>query len=167
MCFTLAVAAEEVVSLYRPILEPLGLTHSQCLVMVTLWETDEPISAKQLSKLLMLEAPSLSPLWKRMEAAGLVERHRDLVVERWLQESFNDGGIGLTEQARGIPVAIIERLGMTPQKLENLQDVLTEDVDRAKALTRPVPPGRFHRLGPLEVRTQSFEALEETLELHR
>lgn len=66
VCFTLSVAAREVVSLYRPVLEPLGLTHPQYLVMVTLWETDEPISVKQLSKLLMLEAPTLSPLLKRM-----------------------------------------------------------------------------------------------------
>ena len=50
VCFTLAVASREVVSLYRPLLEPLGLTHPQYLVMVTLWQTDQPISIKQLSK---------------------------------------------------------------------------------------------------------------------
>ena len=60
VCFTLSVASREVVSLYRPLLEPLGLTHPQYLVMITLWGADRPVSVKQLSRRLQLEAPTLS-----------------------------------------------------------------------------------------------------------
>jgi DNA-binding MarR family transcriptional regulator len=141
VCFTLAIAAREVVSLYRPVLEPLGLTHSQYLVMVTLWGTDEPMSVKQLSRLLMLEAPTVSPLLKRMEAAGLLERRRDSADERSLQVSLTDRGRDLREDARGVPAAIIERLGMTIQDLENLQAVLNEVVDHTQGPPDPAARG--------------------------
>ena len=137
VCFTLAVASREVVSLYRPLLEPLGLTHPQYLVMVTLWETDQPISIKQLSKLLMLEAPTLSPLLKRLQSAGLVERQRDPADERSLQVSLTDRGRDLRAQAVGIPGAIIQRLGMTLKELETLQDVLTQVIDHTKLDQHP------------------------------
>jgi MarR family transcriptional regulator, organic hydroperoxide resistance regulator len=133
VCFSLAVAAREVVSLYRPLLEPLGLTHPQYLVMVTLWETDKPVSVKQLSKLLKLEAPTLSPLLKRLQTAGLVERQRDPADERSLQVSLTTRGRNLRAQAVGIPSAIIERLGMSSEKLETLQDMLIEVIEHARA----------------------------------
>jgi DNA-binding MarR family transcriptional regulator len=138
VCFTLAVAAREVVSLYRPLLEPLGLTHPQYLVMVTLWGAGQPISIKQLSKLLKLEAPTLSPLLKRLQAAGLVERHRDPADERSLQVSLTQKGRELRAQAVGVPPAIIERLGMTMQELETLQDVLTDVIEHSKTTARSV-----------------------------
>jgi DNA-binding MarR family transcriptional regulator len=138
VCFTLAVAAREVVSLYRPLLEPLGLTHPQYLVMITLWETGHPISIKQLSKLLKLEAPTLSPLLKRLQSAGLVERHRDPADERSLQVSLTDRGLSLRAQAVGVPAAIIERLGMTLKELEMLQDVLTDVIEHSKSQTPSV-----------------------------
>ena len=141
VCFTLAVAAREVVSLYRPLLEPLGLTHPQYLVMVTLWETGHPISIKQLSKLLKLEAPTLSPLLKRLQSAGLVERHRDPADERSLQISLTDRGRDLRAQAVGVPAAIIERLGMSVKELETLQDVLTDVIEHSKSHDLPSAPG--------------------------
>ena len=92
VCFTLSVASREVVSLYRPLLEPLGLTHPQYLVMITLWSADGPVSVKQLSRRLQLEAPTLSPLLKRLENAGLVERQRDPADERSLLVSLTGRG---------------------------------------------------------------------------
>ena len=126
VCFTLVVAARQVIALYRPLLEPLGLTHPQYLVMVTLWETGKPVSIKQLSKLLELEAPTLSPLLKRLQRAGLVERHRDPADERSLQVSLTGRGRDLRAQALGVPAAVVERLGMSIKELETLQDVLTD-----------------------------------------
>src|SRR5688500_5907636 len=137
VCFTLAVAAREVVSLYRPVLEPLGLTHPQYLVMVTLWETEHPISIKQLSKLLKLEAPTLSPLLKRLQRAGLVERHRDPADERSLKISLTDRGRALRAEAVGVPTALIHRLGMSVQELETLQDVLTDVIEHSKSHGNP------------------------------
>jgi DNA-binding MarR family transcriptional regulator len=136
VCFSLAVAAREVVSLYRPLLEPLGLTHPQYLVMVTLWGAGKPISIKQLSKLLKLEAPTLSPLLKRLQSAGLVERHRDPADERSLQVSLTEQGQELRARAVGVPAAIIGRLGMTRQELETLQDVLTDVIEHSKTSVR-------------------------------
>jgi DNA-binding MarR family transcriptional regulator len=126
VCFTLVVAARQVISLYRPLLEPLGLTHPQYLVMVTLWENRKPVSIKQLSKLLKLEAPTLSPLLKRLQRAGLVERRRDPMDERSLQVSLTERGWDLRAQAVGVPAAVVERLGMSIEELETLQDVLTD-----------------------------------------
>ena len=143
VCFSLAVAARETVSLYRPLLEPLGLTHPQYLVMVTLWQRAQPVSIRQLSTLLKLEAPTLSPLLKRLEAAGLVERHRDPLDERSLQITLTDRGRNLRTPAREVPAAIIERLGMSLEELENLQSVLTNVIDHAQGTSRPsaTPPG--------------------------
>ena len=132
VCFTLAVAAREMVSLYRPLLEPLGLTHPQYLVMVSLWQSPQPASVRQLSSLLKLEAPTLSPLLKRLEAAGLVERHRDPTDERTLQITVTDRGWELRASARKVPAAIIERLGMSVVELETLQRSLTDVIEHAK-----------------------------------
>src|SRR3954452_1032764 len=112
VCFTLSVASREVVSLYRPLLEPLGLTHPQYLVMVTLWDTAGPISVKQLSQLLQLDPPSLSPLLKRLQTAGLVERQRDPADERSVRISLTERGWELRALAASVPTTIIERLGI-------------------------------------------------------
>ena len=135
VCFSLAVASREVVALYRPLLEPLGLTHPQYLVMVTLWGRAEPMSVRQLSGLLQLEAPTLSPLLKRLEAAGLVERKRDPTNERSLLISLTDQGRELRARATGVPRAIIQRLGMGLGELEALQAVLTDVIAHAHRRT--------------------------------
>jgi DNA-binding MarR family transcriptional regulator len=132
VCFSLAVAAREVVGLYRPLLDPLGLTHPQYLVMVTLWQSAQPVSVRQLSAQLKLEAPTLSPLLKRLEAAGLVERHRDRTDERSLQITLTDRGRDLRTQARAVPAAVIERLGMSMEELANVQNVLTDVIRHTK-----------------------------------
>ena len=75
VCFALAVASRSVIALYRPLLDPMGLTHPQYLVMLALWE-ESPLSVKQLSDLLQLDPGTLSPLLKRLEAAGYLTRAR-------------------------------------------------------------------------------------------
>jgi DNA-binding MarR family transcriptional regulator len=132
VCFSLAVAAREVVSLYRPLLEPLGLTHPQYLVMVALWQIAQPVSIRQLSTLLKLEAPTLSPMLKRLEAAGLVERQRDRIDERSLQITLTERGRDLRTLGQQIPAAVFERLGMSMDELEHLQDMLTDVIRHAK-----------------------------------
>jgi MarR family transcriptional regulator, organic hydroperoxide resistance regulator len=139
VCFSLAVAAREVVGLYRPLLDPLGLTHPQYLVMVTLWQSAQPVSVRQLSAKLELEAPTLSPLLKRLEAAGLVERQRDRTDERSLQITLTDRGRDLRSQARAVPAAVIERLGMSMEELANVQDVLTDVIRHTKGPFVPPP----------------------------
>ena len=75
VCFALAVASRGVIAVYRPLLEPMGLTHPQYLVMLALWQ-HAPLSVKDLSRLLQLEPATLSPLLKRLEASGFVHRPR-------------------------------------------------------------------------------------------
>lgn len=133
VCLRLAVAAREVVSLYRPLLEPLGLTHPQYLVMVALWEADGPLTLKELVRLLTLEAPTLSPLIKRLEAAGLVERQRDPRDERLVRVSLTPRGDELRARASEVPMAIVTRLGMTIPEVRDLRDALSEVIDRAAA----------------------------------
>lgn len=133
LCLTLAVASREVVSLYRPLLEPLGLTHPQYLVMVALWEADSPLSVKQLTRLLTLEAPTLSPLLKRMEAAGLVERQRDPADARSTLIGLTEQGDALRERAAEVPAAIFTRMGMTRSELRSLRDALTGVIEHAAA----------------------------------
>ena len=123
VCFGLAVAARSVIALYRPVLEPLSLTHPQYLVMLALWE-QEPRSVKNLSDTLALEPATLSPLLKRLEATGYVERRRSTADERALEVRLTERGRALRAEAEQIPPRIIERLGLPIADLENLRESL-------------------------------------------
>jgi DNA-binding MarR family transcriptional regulator len=125
VCFALSVAARNVVAVYRPLLEPMGLTHPQYLVMLSLWQHGQ-LSVKDLSRLLQLDPGTLSPLVKRLEVAGLVSRGRDPRDERALAIVLTDAGRALREQAERIPAGIIDRLGMDVDELTTLHGALTE-----------------------------------------
>ena len=124
VCFALSVAARSVVSLYRPLLEPMGLTHPQYLVMLALWQ-HAPLSVREISRLLQLDPGTLSPLLKRLEASGYVERRRDPEDERSLAVTLTDSGRALRAEAEKIPPAIVARLGMPIEELESLHKALT------------------------------------------
>jgi DNA-binding MarR family transcriptional regulator len=130
VCFALAVASRSVIALYRPLLEPMGLTHPQYLVMLALWE-ESPLSVKQLSNLLQLDPGTLSPLLKRLESSGLITRARDPRDERSLAVTLTEAGQTLRTQALAIPPAIIDRLGMTLEELEALHKSLTRVIAAA------------------------------------
>ncbi|WP_196470262.1 MarR family transcriptional regulator [Planomonospora sp. ID91781] len=130
VCFALAVASRSVIGLYRPVLEPMGLTHPQYLVMLALWQ-HAPLSVKDLSGLLQLEPATLSPLLKRLEAAGLVERRRASTDERSLAVTLTEHGRALRAQAEQIPAAIVERLGMDLAELQDLHKALTRVIAAA------------------------------------
>ena len=132
VCFALAVAARNVIALYRPILEPLGLTHPQYLVMLALWERS-PLSLREVARLLSLEPATLSPLVKRLEAAGLVSRERHPGDDRALAITLTDRGRRLREQALQVPPQVIARLGMPVEDLRALHAELT----RVIAATTP------------------------------
>ncbi len=125
VCFALSVAARNVVAVYRPWLEPMGLTHPQYLVMLALWQHG-PLSVKSLSRLLQLDPGTLSPLIKRLEVAGLLRRDRDPRDERALAIALTDEGRALRKQAERIPAGIVDRLGMELPELQALHTALTE-----------------------------------------
>jgi DNA-binding MarR family transcriptional regulator len=124
VCFALSVASRNVVALYRPLLEPMGLTHPQYLVMLALWG-ESPLSVKKISGLLQLDPGTLSPLLKRLEAAGLVRRERDRHDERQLAVTLTEAGIALRARAELIPAAMVQRLDMPVEELEHLHGMLT------------------------------------------
>ncbi|WP_338772555.1 MarR family transcriptional regulator [Nocardia vulneris] len=123
VCFALAVANRAVLAVYRPLLEPLGLTHPQYLVMLALWG-EAPMSVKAIAEAIQLDSPTLSPLLKRLESAGLISRERDSRDERNLVVNLTPAGVALREQALRIPPAVVERLDVTLTDLEELRDVL-------------------------------------------
>jgi len=124
VCFALAVASRTVISVYRPLLEPMGLTHPQYLVMLALWDR-EPRTVKDIGQTLRLEPATLSPLLKRLEALGYISRRRLLLDERELSVELTDKGRELRAEAEKIPAGIVERLGMPVEELMDLQAALT------------------------------------------
>lgn len=138
VCFALAVANRSVLAVYRPLLEPLGLTHPQYLVMLALWG-EAPMSVKAIAEAIQLDSPTLSPLLKRLESAGLVTRRRDPRDERTLIVDLTDAGRALRREAERIPPAVVDRLGVEPADLEELREVLgrVNEAARRAALAYP------------------------------
>lgn len=124
VCFALSVTNRAVLSVYRPVLEPLGLTHPQYLVMLALWG-DAPMSVKEIGRALQLDSPTLSPLLKRLESLGLITRTRSPQDERQLVVDLTDAGRALRNRAEAVPETVVRRLGVSLAELEELHDVLT------------------------------------------
>ena len=125
VCFALAASSRSVIGLYRPILEPLGLTHPQYLVMLALWE-ESPRTLRSLAEALYLEPATLTPLLRRLEAVGYLTRARNAANERELKVELTDAGTRLRAQAERVPGAVVERLGVPIEMLEHLRDLLNE-----------------------------------------
>jgi DNA-binding MarR family transcriptional regulator len=131
VCFALAVASREVIGVYRPLLEPMRLTHPQYLVMLALWERS-PRSVKDLGAALHLDAATLSPLLKRLEALGYVTRGRSDEDERRLAVELTQDGRDLRAEALKIPPAVVARLGVELQELVDLHAALTRVIAAAE-----------------------------------
>mgnify|MGYP000990282167 CR=1 FL=1 len=123
VCFAIVTAARNVVAIYRPILEPLGLTHPQYLVMLALWERS-PRSLRDLAAAVALEPATLSPLVRRLETQGLVSRVRSAVDERVLDIGLTDAGRALRERALAVPEQVMAATGMSAEALVALRDAL-------------------------------------------
>jgi DNA-binding MarR family transcriptional regulator len=130
VCFALYAASRAVTQLYRPLLEPLGLTYPQYLVMLVLWERG-PVTVKELGTALDLDSGTLSPLLKRLGAAGLVTRERRAADERSVEVALTAAGEALRSRAAGVPRAIAKATGLRAAELAELRRNLT-------ALTRVV-----------------------------
>ncbi|MEO8300029.1 MAG: MarR family transcriptional regulator [Burkholderiales bacterium] len=105
LCFALYAASLAMTKTYKPLLEPLGLTYPQYLVMLVLWEGDG-ITVSQLGGRLSLDSGTLTPLLKRMAAQGLVQRQRDTADERRVLLWLTDAGRSLQRQALAVPQAV-------------------------------------------------------------
>jgi DNA-binding MarR family transcriptional regulator len=129
VCFALAITNRAVLAVYRPLLEPLGLTHPQYLVMLALWDNAKanggPLSVKDIAALLQVDSATLSPMLKRLQAQGLVTRSRSAADERTTHVELTPNGRNLRRQALKVPPAVVERLGVELAELEDLHAVLT------------------------------------------
>lgn len=132
VCFALATTNRAVLAVYRPLLEPLGLTHPQYLVMLALWDhrktpgADQfPLSVKQIAAALQMDSATLSPMLKRLEGQGLITRAKNPADERTTDVTLTQRGIALRQRALAIPPAVVARLGVELSELENLHRVLT------------------------------------------
>lgn len=120
VCLTVSAAARSLVAFYRPLLEPLGLTHPQYLAMLALWQHGR-LSLKDLAALLHLEPATASPLVKRLEAMGLVRRERASDDERALEIVVTEDGRAMRASAVGIPAAMVAGLGLTAEQIEQVR----------------------------------------------
>ncbi|USQ97155.1 MarR family winged helix-turn-helix transcriptional regulator [Caulobacter sp. RL271] len=123
LCFALYGAANRMTRLYRPLLDALGLTYPQYLVMLVLWERN-PQTVGALGEALDLDSSTLTPLLKRLEAGGLVERRRDPEDERRVIVALTDKGRTLRDQAEAIPEQMICALDTPLEALGVLRDRL-------------------------------------------
>jgi DNA-binding MarR family transcriptional regulator len=128
VCFALAVTNRAVLAVYRPLLEPLGLTHPQYLVMLALWDhrkSGQPaLSVKAIAAALQLDSATLSPMLKRLQSLGLVTRTRSVADERATDIALTADGAALRRQALTIPPRVVARLGVEMAELEELHRVL-------------------------------------------
>ncbi len=123
LCFALVTAARNVVAIYRPILEPLGLTHPQYLAMLALWERS-PRPLNDLAADLALDPATASPLVKRLEKDGLVRRERSSDDERRLDIVLTPAGALLRDRAVDVPRQVMARVGMDVEQIAVLRDGL-------------------------------------------
>ncbi len=121
ICFSLYSATHAMQAAYKPLLDQVGLTYPQYLVLTVLWQTDGQ-SVGQIGQTLQLESNTLTPLLKRMEGQGLVTRSRSREDERQVMVSLTEAGNALQNRAAHIPACILEKSGMTLQALTALRD---------------------------------------------
>lgn len=120
VCFALYAASRAVTQLYRPLLDALGLTYPQYLVMLVLWEHG-PATVKELGDRLELDSGTLSPLLKRLAAAGLVTRRRSADDERSVEVLLTGAGAALRSRATAVPRKIAGATGLGRAELETLR----------------------------------------------
>jgi DNA-binding MarR family transcriptional regulator len=136
LCFALYAASRAVTARYRPMLDELGLTYPQYLVMMLLWEEDHQ-TVGQLGAKLALDSGTLSPLLKRLTAAGLVTRHRRVEDERSVAIALTDAGRGLKERAYAISEQMIGAIAFDTTEFDDLKGRLRLLTDRVSGPATP------------------------------
>ena len=139
LCFALYAASLAMTKLYKPLLEPLGLTYPQYLVMLVLWEADGSI-VSEVGQRLTLDSGTLTPLLKRLESTGLLHRERDADDERRVRIHLTPAGRALKLRAAKVPPQVACATACSPgeltaltQRLKKLRDQITQFSTRASA----------------------------------
>ncbi|MER2063655.1 MAG: MarR family transcriptional regulator [Alkalibacterium sp.] len=129
LCFPLYAATRQITKLYRPLLEKLEVTYPQYLVLLVLFE-EESVTVKALGERLYLDSGTLTPMLKRMEEHGLVERKRSSKDERVVEVSLTEKGRGLEKKAEEIPNKFSKEIHLELDEFEELKRLLTKILDQ-------------------------------------
>src|ERR1700712_219259 len=133
LCFAIYSAGHSLNRIYKPLLEALGLTYTQYLVMTILWAEDDQ-TVGQIGDRLFLESSTLTPLLKRLEASSLLTRRRDRADERVVRVALTAQGRALQEDARHVPACILEASGQDIEGIRKLRveiETLRDALDRS------------------------------------
>lgn len=131
ICFAIYASSREITKLYRPLLQEIGLTYTQYVTMLALWEKDN-VTVSELGNRLYLDSGTLTPLLKKLEAAGLVQRTRDKNDERSVLVTVTAEGEALREKAVDIPNQLVCKLDATPEEGIALLSQMHELLSRMK-----------------------------------
>ncbi|MEU8297301.1 MarR family transcriptional regulator [Micromonospora sp. NPDC048909] len=127
VCFALYAASRAMTDVYRGVLDPVGLTYPQYLVLLVLWERDgDTTTVSELGAALRLDSGTLSPLLKRLAGAGLVVRQRAADDERRVEVGLTDAGRALRQRVADVPARIARATGLSVPELVALRDTLTQ-----------------------------------------
>ena len=131
LCFPLYAAARHVTGLYTPVLKLLGLTYTQYIVFLVLWEKDG-LTVGEIGEKLLLDNGTLSPLLKKMEKAGHVKRQRSREDERVVVITLTEEGRALQEKAKDVPAKVAGCIDLPPEKAQILYGLLYELLENQK-----------------------------------
>ncbi len=132
LCFPLYACAKEIVKAYKPYLDELGLTYTQYITMMVMWEHRE-LRVKEVGEHLYLDSGTLTPLLKRLEEKGYISRRRSKEDERDLIVSITDEGMRLRERALSVPERLASCVDLKPEKARELYEILYEVLGKLSA----------------------------------
>ena len=128
LCFPLYACAKEVTRRYKPFLDPLGLTYTQYITMMVMWEKKE-VRVKDLGEVLYLDSGTLTPLLKRLEQKGLISRSRYQEDERALCVRITEEGEKLRETAESVPVGMRACIPLSDEEMLVMKKLLSRTLD--------------------------------------
>ena len=131
LCFPLYAASRNVISLYTPHLKPLGLTYTQYIVFLTLWERDG-LTVGELCETLMLDNGTISPLLKKMQEAGYIRRTRSETDDRVVVVTLTEAGRAMQEKAKDVPAQVAACMDLSSEKAQTLYTLLYELLNNQK-----------------------------------
>ncbi len=137
ICFALYSATHAMQQAYRPLLDALGITYPQYLVLRVLWTEKAPMTVSGIGGMLYLDSSTVTPLLKRLEAAGLVTRNRDPHDERKVHVTLTDAGGEMEGRAAHVSACIFERTGLDARALERLHAEVSDLGERLRASSKP------------------------------
>ena len=132
LCFPIYAAARSVISAYTPYLKAIGLTYTQYILFLVLWEKDG-LSVGEICKRLMLDSGTLSPVLKKLRQQGYIEKSQSPADERSFIITLTENGRALQEAAKDIPLQVGKCVNIAPEKAKQLYDLLYELLEKRKS----------------------------------